>query len=241
MKYFIFLLSILVFVSTFRSLIISGLFNNTTIFLGAIACTIFLYGYFFDTLKKQRWLTIVISAGMFAVIAFSIFLFAYGRRVTATFTEEVAIVLGAGIVNGEARGMLANRLDMAVEYHSQNPNALIIVSGGLGHREELTEAYVMAQYLIARGVNPNIILQEGVAYSTYSNMRYSRAIINEHFSHTPSVVVITSGFHTYRSLQFAQQVGLQATAFPASTPISGAPFAYVREVASVIKMWLIGR
>jgi len=118
---------------------------------------------------------------------------------------------------------------------------MIIVSGGLGHREIITEAEVMANYLIQRGVAPDRIILEGLAYSTYSNMRYSRAIIDEYFDNVPTVVIITSGFHMFRSARFAQQVGIYATLYSSRTPIVATPFAYLREVASIIKMWVIGR
>jgi len=241
MKIFLFIAGAISFIATIRGAFISGLLNNTTIFLAGITFAIWGYGYFFDILKKKKWLTAIIFALTFIIFGFSIFLSMYGRRNTVTFNEDVAIVLGAGLVDGEVGGLLAYRLDTAVLYHRQNPNAMIIVSGGLGHRETTTEAYAMFNYLVMRGVPAERIRLESIAYSTYSNMRYSRAIINEYFNHEPSVVVITSGFHIFRSVRFARQVGIEATSYSARTPFSSVPFMYVREVASVVKMWIIGR
>ena len=241
MKIIFFVAGVLAFVSFVRGAFTSGLHNNTTIFVGGIAILLWVYGYFFDRLKKIKWLTGTIVAGICAVLGFSVFLFAYGRRSTTTFDEDVVVVLGAGIRDGEVRDMLAMRLDMAVAYHQQNPTALIIVSGGLGHREEITEAQAMADYLVARGVDRERIRLEGMAYSTYANMRYSREIIYYYFETPPRVAVITSNFHIFRSVRFARQVGLYGvTVYPSGTPWAGAPFAYVREVASVIKMWVVG-
>lgn len=240
-KNFLFLAAAISLIATIRGAFISGIHNNTTLFLLGITLVLFGYGYFFDRLKKRIWLTIVIFAIFAIIIIFSASLFFYGRQATTTFDEDVAIVLGAGTRNGEVLSTLARRLDAAVSYHRQNPDALIIVSGGLGHRETLTEAYVMARYLIERGVCPSRILLEEMAYSTYSNMRYSRKIIDEHFNHVPSVVVITSNFHMYRSVRFARQMGLSANIYPSAVPWYAVPFAYLREVASVVKMWLIGR
>jgi len=242
MKIFLFIAGAVAFVSFIRGVFNNGLLNNTTIFLGGITAALWGYGFFFDKLKKQKWLTASICTVIFAVLGFSVFLFAYGRRSTTTFDEDVAIVLGAGIRDGEARGMLALRLDTAVYYHRHNPNALIIVSGGLGHREVITEAEAMASYLIGRGVNPDVILLEGLAYSTYSNMRYSRKILDLEFGSPPRAVVITSDFHIFRSVRFAQQVGIYNVTFHSSgTPWLSVPFAYAREVASVVKMWVLGR
>ena len=242
MKILLLITGILSLISFVRGIFNSGLLNNTTLFLGGIATAIFGYCYFFEKLKKLKWLTTAIFAIIFATVGFSVFLFAYGRRSLANFDEEVAIVLGAGIQDGVVGEMLAMRLDAAVYYHTRNPNALIIVSGGLGHREYITEAEAMARYLVERGVNPRVILLEGLAYSTYSNMRYSSEIISSEFDAPPRAVVITSDFHIFRSVRFARQAGIYDVTFhSSSTPLLSAPFAYVREVASVIKMWLIGR
>jgi len=242
MKIFLFIAGVIAFISFIRGIFNSGLFNNTTIFLGGIAAALWGYGFFFERLKKLKWLTATIVAVIFAVLGFSLFLFAYGRRSTSMFDEDAAIVLGAGIRDGEVRGMLARRLDAAVEYHYRNPGALIIVSGGIGHREIITEAEAMENYLISRGVNPDVILLEGTAYSTYSNMRYSRKILDLEFTEIPRIVVITSDFHIFRSVRFAQQAGMYDVTFhSSSTPWLSVPFAYVREVASVVKMWLVRR
>jgi len=245
MKVFIFGAAVISALATLHNIYISGFFNNTTFFLAGITLAILAYGYFFDRLKKVKWLTAIIITGIAAVLIFSAFLGFYGRRTTATFDEDVAIVLGAGSRNGEPLSTLARRLDAAVSYHRQNPDAFIIVSGGIGHQADISDAYIMAQYLIDRGVDPGRIALEGMAYSTYANMRYSQAIIDAHYVsaliNAKNAVVITSDFHMYRSVHFARQVGLTATMYPAGVPWYAVPLAYVREVASVIKMWVIGR
>ena len=241
MKIFLLIAGAISFIATIRSVILGGLFNNTAIFLGGITFVLWAYGYFFDSLKKKKWLTATIFGMLFVIFGFSVFLSLYGRRSTATFDEDVVIVLGAGLVRGEIGRTLAHRLDTAVRYHRQNPDALIIVSGGLGYRANVTEAYVMFNYLVARGVPAQRVLLENAAYSTYSNMRYSRVIIDEHFDRVPSVVVITSRFHMFRSVAFARRAGMDAAAYPAGVPLLPVPFLYLREVASVVKMWVIGR
>jgi len=45
----------------------------------------------------------------------------------------------------------------------------------------------------------------------------------------------------FRSSRFAAAYGMDATEFPASTPWRGMVFYYLREVAAVVKMWVIGR
>ena len=241
MRKLIFAAAMFIAAFAIRSAVVSGPTNNNTIFLAAITAAAAVYGWFHDRLKKMRWLTITIAAMFVSLLGFSAFLAVYGRRATADFTEDVVIVLGGGIRQGEIRQTLQRRLDQALAYHAQNPNAMILVTGGTGFGEEIPEARAMANYLVNHGVPQMQILIEDMAYSTYTNMSYSSKILGEIFDTPPRAVVITSDFHMFRSTRFAADLGITATAYPASTPWRGAPFYYVREVAAVVKMWVIGR
>ena len=228
-------------IAAIRSLMQSGPTNNNTIFLTGITIALGLYGWFYEKLKKLRWLTIAIAAMFVSILSFSLFLAAYGRRSTADYTEDVILVLGGGIRQGEVRPTLQMRLDQTITYHQRNPTAIIIVTGGTGFGEYISEAEAMARYLIDHGIPRELILLENAATSTYTNMSFSRDIIDDHFDHPPRAVVITSNFHMFRSARFADMLGIDATIYPAPTPWLGKPFYYVREVAAVIKMWIIGR
>jgi len=237
----ILVVSLLIAIAAIRSGMVSGPANNNTIFLVGITIVVAVYGWFFENLKKLRWLTIAMASVFVIVLGFSTFLAVYGRRVTADFTEDVVLVLGGGIRQGEVRPTLQRRLDQALGYHQRNPDAIILVTGGSGYGEIISEAEAMARYLIRYGVPAGQILLEEEAVSTYTNMTFSRVILDEHFSEPPRVVVVTSDFHMFRSARFAGMHGIDATVYPASTPWIGTPFYYLREVAAVIKMWVIGR
>ena len=241
MQKLMFAAAVLTTIATIRSWMQSGPTNNNTIFLACITIALGLYGWFFERLKKMRWLTITILAVFVSVLGFSGFLATYGRRNTADYTEDVAIVLGGGIRQGEVRPTLQMRLDQALAYHRNNPSAMILVTGGTGYGQEISEAEAMARYLIARGIPAGQIILEEVAHSTYTNMTFSREILDAHFDSPPRAVIITSDFHMFRSARFAQNVGIDATTYPSGTPWLGQPFYYLREVAAVIKMWVIGR
>jgi len=241
MRKLIFLTGIITAIGAIRSALVSGPTNNNTIFLTGISIALGVYGWFYDRFKKMRWLTITIAAMFVSLLGFSGFIAGYGRRSTADYTEDVVLVLGGGIRDGEPRPTLQRRLDQAIMYHRNNPHAIIIVTGGYGYSEDISEAEAMARYLISHGVPAQQILLENAAYSTYTNMHFSREIINAHFEEPPNVVIITSDFHMFRSARFASRIGLEATIYPAPTPWLAMPFYYVREVAAVIKMWVIGR
>jgi len=231
----------MVAISAIRTAMLSGPTSNNTILLAFIATALAVYGWFFNKFRKMRWLTITIVAVFISMLSFSVILAVYGRRATADYTEDVVIVLGGGIRQGEIRPTLQMRLDQAITYHQRNPAAWIVVSGGTGYGEVKSEAEYMAEYLIVSGVPAAQILLEDASVSTYTNMRYTRAVLDAHFDTPPRAVVVTSDFHMYRSARFAAQLGIDATTYPASTPLLRNPFYYVREMAAVIKMWVIGR
>ena len=153
-----------------RSAIINGMFSNNSLFFTGIAICFFVYGWFFDKLKKMRWLTITIISMFVSFIVFAAFLAFYGNRQTATYDEDFVIVLGAGVRQGRIMPVLRRRLEAAVQYHERNPYAVIIVSGGQGYREPYPESYVMARFLVDAGVPADQILLEASSTSTFTNM-----------------------------------------------------------------------
>ena len=222
----------------------SGVSNSFIMNAGVLAAVVG-YVLFYECLIKQKWLTYLIIAVMVGYAGFGIFLMGYGRMDTATFDEDVAIVLGAGLQGDDVGANLQRRLDRAVAYHFRNPDALIVVSGGLGQGQVVTEAYVMARYLQAHGVPGDRILQENGSHSTYQNMRLSVQVLEEYLGDKVagdlSMVVITNDFHIFRGVRFGRIAGFgQVSALHGDTPVLNLPGMLVREVAAVVKMWVVG-
>lgn len=234
--------SVLLLLNTLWLLIRSGPFNNTFLLsLGLFLGTGF-YFLFYKRLRKIQWLNYAIVIFVSAYAGLAAFAMIYGRTDTVTFYEDVAIVLGTGLQNDQPTLRLQKRLDAAVYFHSRNPDAFIVTSGGLGRGEQFTEAYVMARYLVQQGVSAHLIIQEGGSHSTYQNMRLSAEILEEKFADVPQVVVITNDFHIYRGVRFARIAGMpNPTSLHANTPLLNLPQALVREVAAIVKLWVIGR
>jgi len=220
----------------------SGVGNTFLLNMGFFLGTSF-YAVFYDRLQKIKWIRYTILAFALIYMGFGTFVMIYGRQDTVTFQEDAVIVLGSGLRGEEVSHTLRNRLDMAVEYHFQNPDAFIVVSGGQGPGDVITEAFGMARYLETAGVPGDLIFQEGNSHSTYQNMRFSMAILEELFpeGYPYRVVVITNDFHIYRSVRFTRIVGMEeATSFHGNTPLIALPGALVREVAAIVKMWVLG-
>ena len=107
-----------------------------------------------------RVLKYVFFAGCGAYLLFALGLFAASFAHPATGNEKAVVVLGAGLRGEQVSGLLARRLDAALAYYRQNPDVLLVVSGGQGPDEAIPEAEAMARYLQAHGVPGENILKE---------------------------------------------------------------------------------
>ena len=149
--------------------------------------------------------------------------------------------MGAGIRGDKVTLPLKMRLDKAIEYHYKNPDALIVVTGGQGLQETVTEAYAMEKYLVQNGVNNNKILKEEKATSTFENMKYSKEILDNYFSKDYSVVVITNNFHIFRGAVVAKKTGFKnVTHLHTGLQWYNLMPCFLRESLAVIKMIILG-
>jgi uncharacterized SAM-binding protein YcdF (DUF218 family) len=185
--------------------------------------------------KYAVWLGV---AFMSAVI---LFIATYGQIDTTDYNEDAIIVLGAGIQGETVTLPLMYRLDMCVEYISKNPDAVIVVSGGQGFQEDITEALAMERYLVRKGVPREKILKEEKATSTYENFVFSKEILDEHFKRPYKVVFITNDFHIYRASGIAKVAGLKSNHIHTKLQWYIIPVTYMREFLAVIKFWVLRR
>ncbi len=166
----------------------------------------------------------------------------YGNMESCDYTEDAIIVLGASVDGDKPTPNLANRLDRAVRYHEKNPNAVIVVSGGQGPQETVTEAQAMKRYLTMRGVDESKILTEERATSTYENFLYSKAILDDYFKEEYSVVFVTNSYHIFRATNLAKIAGLGECAHATSKTewefyLTGS----IREIPAIAKMYILSK
>jgi len=223
---------------------VAGLFMfnvSAGIFLfAAVSCAIIAYGLFFNKLTKAKWLNIAILCVVIVCFGSFSFLYIYGKTNTASYKEDAAVVLGAGLKGSRVSKILANRLDEAVSYYEKNPGAVIVVSGGQGFQEDMPEADAMEAYLAARGVPENKIYEERESSSTYENLEFSKKILDGLFAGPYKTVVITSDFHAFRAELVAKRLGYDAAHIGAKTQWYAAPMNYMREILAIAKTLIIG-
>ena len=154
---------------------------------------------------------------------------------------DVLIVLGCGVQGDRVTLTLANRLDRAVEYLGENPHTTVIVSGGQGAHENISEAEAMHGYLIAHGIDKERIIMEDKSTSTEENFAFSKKIIDELYPDGAKVVFVTTYFHVYRAGRVAQKAGLQAQGIGAKGVWYITFNDYLRECVGIIMYTLKGK
>lgn len=219
-------------------LIISNL-NIGMVPVAGLGAVFIIYGIFFEKLPCKKFISTLLAFGLAIILAFGSFLSIYGSRDTADYTEQTVIVLGCGIRGERVSVGLAKRLNKAAEYHEKNPNAMIIVSGGQGPQEDISEALAMKRYLIDKGVPENKIIMEDKSTSTITNFRYSREIMETQGLPLSSVVFVTNAYHVYRAASYAKDEGFIEVSHLGTDIIwYTVPMNYMREMMAVVKMWL---
>ncbi len=225
------------------AMLLAVTFNLGSLLALILGAVLTLWGIYLNQVSQlfPLGLRAFVAATLVVVVGFSTFLLVFGLRDNVTHKENAVIVLGAG-VNGEAVSLaLEGRLDTAVEYHKQNPKALIVVSGGQGPGEDISEAEAMKRYLVKKGVPEALIIKEDKSTSTRENFLFSKKKLDEFFVGEYTVAYITNDYHVYRAGGIAKNAGFKNLTHAHSgtlwhTVVPGT----LRECLAVAKFWVFG-
>lgn len=189
---------------------------------------------------SKRFLTVFRAL---AALAIAFFIVVEGVILKAAFTEPPAqldyvIVLGAKVNGTQPSGALRNRIQVASEYLHENPETLVIASGGQGPDEGISEAECIRRGLTERGIDEGRILMEDASTSTLENLTYSLELIGDK---TASVGLVTNNFHVYRSMKIAETFeSFEFHAVPVATSLISFPHYMLREFCATVVGFITG-
>ena len=155
---------------------------------------------------------------------------------------QYIVVLGAK-VNGTAPSLsLSDRIHTAANYLKNHPETFAVLSGGQGTDEGISEAECMFRELTALGIDPNRLLLEDNATSTWENLKFSLDLIEAQTGLRPtSIGLVSSEYHLFRAGLFAKDCGVEAVGIPAPTAWASLRLNYfLREVAGVWHYLILG-
>ena len=156
--------------------------------------------------------------------------------------SDYLIVLGAKVNGTTPSHAMEDRLTAALDYLNAYPESTVIVSGGQGDDEGISEAEAMAVWLRAHGIDDSRILLEDRSESTRENLENSFAIIRSRGGDpADGVAIVTSEYHLYRAREIAAALGARPIGVAAKTGIFGMQVNYfIREGFAVGYMKLAG-
>lgn len=150
-------------------------------------------------------------------------------------TPDVIFVFGAGLFGKRLSLSLKTRLDQAVKLAELYKQSDIVVSGGQGPNELISEALAMQQYLIDKGIEAKRIYMEDQSTSTYENLSFSQKI---YLFKNKKVALVSNQFHLYRAEKISHRLGIDGYGCAATLHSIACPVFYTREYFAYLKGWL---
>ena len=193
----------------------------------------------------------IVERGFYLIVicVFICFLLTEFMILTAMYAKSekvpnIIIILGAQLNHDGPGKTLRKRLDLAYTMAQSNIESVLILSGGKGKNEPISEAEGMKQYLTAKGLSPKRIILEACSKDTYENLVYSKKLLinNGYPEEIPEVAIVTTNFHMFRAIKLAKKAGYgKCIPKPAKCEILLLPNYMVREGFAFIKDFITGR
>lgn len=112
---------------------------------------------------------------------------------------QTMVVFGCQVWPHGPSILLKDRLDTALDYLEDHPDMKVVVTGGKGDDEHISEAQCMYDYLTAHGVEGENIYLEDQSRNTWQNVNYTLDLMaGEGWELTGDVALVSSGFHLSR-------------------------------------------
>lgn len=162
---------------------------------------------------------------------------------------EYIVVLGAQMKEKGPSRVLKMRLEKAYEYLSVNENTIVVLSGGKGGNEPISEAEGMYRYLAERGIEESRMIQENQSQNTHQNLVKSKALIEKDIMEKGGktsfqevrIGIVSSNFHIVRAAGLARKAGYtRVYGIPAPTDPYLQLNNMVREFFGIVKDKLAG-
>ena len=232
-------------------------FNLSTAFLGGIGIVmlmLFTLSKFFKVtaarfFESKLFLVLKYCYTFFLMLFLVIGLLIFATSLHKPFNKvDYLIVLGAKVNQNNLSLSLKNRLDRALEYIVVYPDTPVILCGGQGSDEPMTEALAMERYILNTTKNKEnvLLIREDASSNTIENLKNAAQIISHRengidanaIKTSVNTLIVTSDFHVFRTKMLATRVGLNTDVLPAETPLYVYPGLFVREIFAVFKSFI---
>jgi uncharacterized SAM-binding protein YcdF (DUF218 family) len=166
----------------------------------------------------RRWLTGLLVTILLLPIAISVVFGAAVLRYAGMSDDgpaDAAIVLGAAVRTTGPSPVYVERINHAIELYRSGAVKYIIMTGGKGLGERVTEADAGRDQAIAAGIPADAVLTETRSRDTRENLVNVQPIVAAH--HIGRVLIVSDPLHMMRAMQMANDIGLDAAPSPTPT------------------------
>lgn len=218
-------------------------FSKYLLYFGILLITFcFINKRFKNNKSYKKLISKIKPIAILSLIFFILIVAVIGGYSFVKNTEEAdyLIILGAGL-RGETMTMtLRQRMDDSYYYLQDYKNCkYIVVSGGQGPGESISEAEAMERYLLSKGIEQSRIIKEDKSTSTYENLEFSKLLIEEHSNKNiddVNVKLATSNFHSLRTYFLAKKCSYKKiTSYGCRINPIFIPTYYSREFFALVK------
>ncbi|EMT38283.1 DUF218 domain-containing protein [Thermoanaerobacter thermohydrosulfuricus] len=186
---------------------------------------------------KVLGLLMVIFIVVVVILEVKIISFSYNEKPKKS---DAIIVLGCAVYGNTPSPFFRERLEEALRLYNEGYGKYIIVSGGKGPGENISEAKAGKEYLVKKGVPRELILTDDKSFSTYENLLFSKEIMEENSLKT--AIIISNKFHLKRVSVIAKRVGIEASFSGVFVKryVNEEIYGFLREVPALLYIYLKG-
>jgi len=155
--------------------------------------------------KVVGWVLRCLVIALSAVILYFSARVICGMVINTSGDAKYALVLGMALENGEPTKDLLSRIETAKIFLDKHPDATLILTGGNPDESGRTEAAVMRELLVERGVSEKQMILEDQAETTKDNFANAAKLVDP----SSPIVLITSNYHVDRAVTTAKKAGFK--------------------------------
>ncbi len=217
-----------------------GLFNY---FYAVVGLLLLLLGFFWDKISEKLRKVIVI----FITTVLLVFCTVEGIIISKVFQQpkgsvDYVIILGARVRRDGPSVDFKARIDSALVYLNENPDSMVITTGGQGMDEVIAEGQCAHDYLVEHGISEDRILIEDKSTNTRENLLFAKRNIEARGDKIEecTVCIASASYHLRRASFIAEKNGYEnVSVLPSNGLWILIPHYYTREFFALINDFIL--
>ncbi|WP_459611434.1 YdcF family protein [Corynebacterium urogenitale] len=191
------------------------------------------------------FVTVPFGMILIQLVGFTAYAVLYSRLGDSRVADYI-VVHGAGLNGEDLTPLLRSRVDKGIEIFQQlraeGLQPKLVLSGGQGPDEVISEAEAMARYALAHGVDEEFIIREDRSTTTEENVRFVGELLQERLEdgvtlESLKIVFVTSDYHVLRTATLTRRLGIPGSVIGARTALYYVPAGFLREFVATLKQF----